>query len=271
MPNAASLNPDGRFMALFVGKKHSGKTVAACSFKREPNKRTKVYDCDGRIRGILGAPWIDKNRIDYEYFPPRVGKNDQTFYERINNDAEVMLVQCRTNQNPYETVVGDSLTAITFALMCDAVPLTHQNASGKDKGRKLGTLNLTGPEDYKFESQGTYNLMAFFRSLPIPYIIMTAHIVDRYGKMDTEDKYSESVVVGEKLSLRDKIAENIGIYFDHIFRFERRMVGLKEHFYVQFRSSIACTSFAELPSGEIDITDKSLHEVIKSYTKGELK
>lgn len=271
MPNASQLTPDGRFMALFVGPKHSGKTVAACSFKNNPAKKTRVFDFDGRIRGILGAPWIDKDRIDYDYYPPRVGKQDKPFYEKINQDMEVLLVQCNINQNPYETVIADSLTAETFALVCDAIPLTHQKEGGGAKGKKIGVLNMAGPEDYGFEAQGTYNLMAFLRSLPIQYIIVTAHVVDKFGKADPDDKYSESIVVGEKLSLRDKIATNIGIYFDHIFRFDRRMVGAQERFYVTFRSSIACTSFAQLPSGEIDITGQSFHEVLKKYTEGEMK
>jgi hypothetical protein len=109
--------------------------------------------------------------------------------------------------------------------------------------------------------------MAFLRSLPIPFVIVNAHIVDKFGKADPDDSYSESVVVGEKLSIRDKIGANIGIYFDHIFRFERRMVGLHEHFFVRFRSSLACTSYPELPSGEVDITGKSFHEVLKGYLK----
>jgi hypothetical protein len=261
MPSAANLQPDGRMMALFIGAKHSGKTCAATSFVRDPQKRTKVLDFDGRIRGILGAPWIDKNRIDYEYYPPRVGNNQTPTYQKINNDMEAMLVQCNTAQNPYETVICDSLTAETFALVCDAIPLTHQG----NKGKKLGVMNMAGPEDYGFEATGTYNLMAFLRSLPIPYVIVTAHIVDKFGKADPENPFSESVITGEKLSIRDKIGTNIGIYFDHIFRFERRMVGAQERFFVRFRSSIACTSFAELPNGEVDITGKSFHDVLLSY------
>jgi len=267
MPCAATLKPENRFKALFVGSKHSGKTVAACSFKKDPAKRLKVLDFDGRITGLLGAPWIDRSRIDYEYYPPRVGNNQKPMYTRINDDMEAMLVQTNMSQSPYEGVIADSLTAETFGLLCDSVPMTHAN----NKGKKIGVMNMAGPEDYGFEAQGTYNLMAFLRSLPIPFVIVTAHVVDKFGKLKPDDPFSESVVVGEKLSIRDKIGTNIGIYFDHIFRFDRKVLYGKEKFTVQFRSAIACTSFSQLPEGEIDITGKSFQDVLNGFLGKEIQ
>lgn len=267
MPSAGDLTPDSRFAALFVGTKSSGKTCAACSFKEDPTKKLYVHDFDGRIRGLLGAPWIDRKRIDYQFYPPRVGNNQKHLYERLNEDCDVLMVNSNIGKNPYEGIIADSLTAECFGLLCDAMPLTHKD----NKGKKLGTLNMAGPEDYGFEATGTYNYLAFLRSFPVKFVICTAHIVDKFGKANPNDPYSESIVTGEKLSLRDKIGTNIGIYFDHIFRFERRMVGREERYFVQFRSSIACTSFAELPTGEVDITGKSFHEVLKGYLNKETK
>lgn len=269
MPNAGELTPEGRIMALLVGPKHSGKTVAACSFKEDPKKRTFDFDFDGRIRGILGAPWIDKSRIDYQYYPPRVGSNQKHLYEKINDDCEVMMVNYSMGRCPYETIIADSLTAETFGLLVDSIPLTHakKTESGAERqvGKRIGTMMMAGPEDYGFEATGTYNFLAFIRSFPAKYVMVTAHTVDKYGKADPNDPYSESIITGEKLSLRDKIGTNIGIYFDHVFRFDRRMVGNEERYFVRFRSSIACTSFAQLPNGEIDITGKDFHEVLKGY------
>lgn len=262
MPNCAKLEADtGRFMALFVGPSGSGKTVAECSFPGP----IKVFDFDGRIRGILGAPWLDKSLVDYEYYPPRVGASDKPIYQKINDDLEAWLIMCKTGQNRYVTGILDSLTSETFALLSDAVPLTHAG----NKGKKLGTVNMAGPEDYGFEATNTYNTLAFFRSLPgVQNIIVSAHVVERYGKADPNDPYSERVPIGEKLSIRDKIGENIGIYFDHVFRFDRITDGAgKDRFTVQFRGEIARTSFAALPDGKIDITGKSFYEVMMSYLK----
>lgn len=273
--SAENLTSTDRFLALFVGPKHCGKTVAACSFL-DPNSSNyvEVLDFDGRIRGINGAPWIDKKRVRYTYYPPKVTATQTPTYIKINTDMEALLVKCTIGQNDIETLVGDSLTAETFAMLCDAIPLTHKGEHDKVRGKHIGVLNMAGPEDYGFEATATYNLLAFFRSLPIKNIILTAHVVDKYGKADPNDPFSETVVTGEKLSLRDKISTNISIYFDHIFRFDRRMYGSEERFYVTFRSNIACTSYAKLPTGEVDITGKSFQDVLKGYINkptGEVK
>jgi len=268
MPNAGTLTHDSRFVALFVGPKHSGKTVAACSFLEPPPKdRILVHDFDGRIRGLLGANWIDRTKVDYTYYPPRSKMGDSVF-DRLNKDLEGLLTASSVGQCPYGTMIGDSLTSETFALLCDAIPLTHKTDTGASKGKKIGTMSMPGPEDYGFEANGTYQYLAFLRSFPIPNIIVTAHIVDKFGKLNPEDKYSESIVVGEKLSIRDKIGTNVGIYFDHIFRFDRRMEGGKEKFFVRFISDIACTSYRNLSPGEFDITGLNFRDFLMEKVRG---
>jgi hypothetical protein len=272
MPLATSLTHEGLFKALFVGPKHSGKTVAACSWLSEDEKKfMKVLDADGRIRGILGAPWIKKERIHYDYFPPRAAGANQTFYERLNSDLEVLLTQVGTGKNVYETYVADGLTSVCKNFVIDAVPLTHADG----KGKKLGTLNMVGPEDYGFESTSVDSYLSFLRSLPMN-VIVTAHVVDKYDKpliTDTrgrtyKDTYADSIKVGEKLSLRDKIGTNISIYFDHIFRFDRRIVNGKERFFVEFIGDLACTSFPGLESGTYDITDVDFRKFVLDKVQG---
>ena len=265
MPIASSLTPESRFMALFVGPKHSGKTVAACSWLSPPEskKRLKVLDNDGRIKGILGAPWIQKDRIDYDYFPPKQLGQDKTFFERVNADLDVLLNEVSSRRSPYETYVCDSLTSFCKNLILDAIPLTHADKRGKS----IGVMAMAGPADYGFESTGTDSYLSFLRSLNIN-IIVTAHVIEKYDKpMVIDDKgrsykdvYAESVVVGEKLSLRDKIAANASLFFDHIFRFDRQMIYGKEHFFVEYVNDIACTSFSGLKPGKYDITDKNFKD-----------
>lgn len=252
MPSADNLQPDSRFVGLFIGHSGSGKTSAAASFP----KPMKVYDFDGRIRGILGCPWIDKKGIDYEYYPPRNKPGESTF-TKVNADFESLLLMTQKGMSNYKTIVLDSLTSAAFALVCDALPLTH---GGNNKGKKLGSMLMPGPEDYGFESQGIGSILTFLRSLPVQNIICMAHVVDRYGKADPSNPYADSVVVGEKLSLRDKIAENSQIYFDHIFRFDKKEQGNTVKHYVKFRGDIARTSFNALPDGEIDITGVNFYE-----------
>src|SRR4051812_12683071 len=108
MPQADKLTADNRFMGLFVGPTKSGKTVAECSFPGP----VKVLDFDGRIRGILGAPWLEEKRkeIEYTYYPPRVGANEKPAYQQVNSDLEALLVMCKTGQNKVKTLILDSLT-----------------------------------------------------------------------------------------------------------------------------------------------------------------
>lgn len=270
MPNAGKLEPDSRFMALFVGPKHSGKTCAAASFipdNPDPMKdRMKIFDFDGRVRGLLGAPWINRELIDYEYYPPRQ-KPGTTVFEKLNDDLAALFTMYQVGQSPYNSILADSLTAETFALLQDSIPITHTPGATGERGKKIGTMNMPGPEDYGFEATGTYQFLAFLRSFPVKNVIVTAHIIDKYGKIDPNDKYSEKTIVGEKLSLRDKIGVNISIYFDHIFRFDRRMVGNQERFYVRFISDIACTSFPGMPIDEVDITGKHFRKVMMEYVE----
>ena len=259
MPSAEILTPEKRFMALFVGESGSGKTVAACSFP----KPIDVDDFDGRIRGLLGAPWIDRKGISYDYYPPRLstGSTDTPNYVKINQKMESYMMMAGMGRIDLQTKVLDSLTSETFALLCDAIPLTHIEGRGSKGGKSIGKMQMAGPEDYGFEATGTYNLLSFLRSVPIPNVIVSAHYVDRYGKVDPNNDFSESVIVGKKLSVRDKIGTNIMPYFDHVFEFRRHI----NRYYVKFRGELARTSYASLPNDEIEITGKSLYDVMMSY------
>lgn len=275
MPSAANLSPEKRFMGMFVGPKHSGKTSAACTFlKKGSQTRLKVLDGDGRINGILGCPWVEKDRIDYDYYPPRVAGNTKPFFQRVNDDLEGLLTLIQTGKSPYETYVGDSATAFCKNLILDALPLTHVNDQGGIKGRRLGTMNLAGIEEYKFESTGMDAYLSFLRSMPLN-VILTAHVVPKWGYADGKapgpGEIKERTEVGEELSLRAKIAANTSIYFDHIFRFDRKMVGGQERFYVEFIGDLACTSYPNLTPGHHDITGQNFYEYLMQKVRGQEK
>jgi hypothetical protein len=260
VPKASDLQPGNRFVGLFIGPKHSGKTVAACSFPQP----LENWDFDGRINGLLGAPWIDRAKITYDSFPPR----EQGLIDRINKKCDNAFILAGTSQFDTKSIVLDSITSECIAMITQAKGLTHIDSK---KGRFIGPVAMAGPDDYNFESTTAFNLLAFFRSIPVRNVIVTGHTIDKYGKINPDDPYSESIVIGEKLALRDKIAAGIGIYFDHIFRFDRRIIEGKERFFVKFRSELACTSYSELPDGEIDITGKHFYnDVLMHYLKKEV-
>lgn len=256
MPKASDLTTEKRFFGMFVGKSGSGKTVAGGSFP----KPLDILDFDGRVRGLLGAPWIDRSQISYDAFPP----DDKEMLERLNKKLELYQAYARNGEYAKlpKTIQLSSLTSECFAMLTQAIPLTHSKA-GAGKGKYLGITAMAGPEDYGFEATNTYNILSFLRSVPIENVIVDAHMVDRFGKADPENPFAESVVVGEKLSVRDKIGENVMIYFDHCFRFNKYESAGKERFVVKFRGDLPYkTSYAKLPMGDVDVTGVNFYETL---------
>lgn len=259
MPKCEDLTPEGIFRGLFVGRSGTGKTPAACSFPGP----VENWDFDGRIRGLLGCPWVDRKNVTYESFPPK----EPGMIMRIMGKVETMQQMASVGQLATKTLIVDSLTAETFAMLCQSKPLTAAALKDQKGGRKISGYLMTGPAEYGFEADTTYNLLASLRSIPGLNLIVTAHLIDRYGKSDPDDPYSESVVVGERLSVRDKIAENVQIYFDNVFRFDKREINGKDKHTVKFRGDVARTSFVDLPEGEIDITGKNFYQMMMGYLK----
>lgn len=250
---ASELKPEGRFFGMFLGRSKSGKTVAAASFP----KPMLILDGDLRAEGILGGKnfLTDLDQIDIERFPPAKGFSD--FEKRI----EMVAITVQARQNKYKTIVLDSVTSMNRMFITDS----HE----QQPGRKLGNLRLSGPGDYGYEAEACYQIFDYLRGIPLNFII-SAHVVDIFGKLQPDQEYSETGKVGEKLSIRDKIGENIQIYFNEVYRFtkEEGVNGHVKHI-VQFRSEIAGTCFPELPDGRVDITGKNFYDLWKSYTMKE--
>jgi hypothetical protein len=173
-----------------------------------------------------------------------------------------------------KTHVTDSVTNECYAFLSQAIALTHmketEDGKGKRKaGRWIGPVQMAGQEDYGLESQGMSDYISFLKSLPIQNVILSAHLIDQYGFDKDEEGndlvYQPRIVTGQKLSIRDKIGENIQTHFDHIFKFEREFLKGEDHFFVTFRGGIACTSYAWLPYGRHDWTKKPFYEFIMSF------
>ena len=261
MPQANDLTQDDRIMALCVGPSGAGKTAFECSFNDEP---TYVFDFDGRIRGLLGCPWVKRSNITYDSYPPRL----PNLLQKVDSKLESFLISAQNGQMMYKNIVLDSLTSETFSMLSQAIQLTH-SFGGKDgkKGKYIGTTPMADPGDYGFEATNTYNILSCLRSIPGVNVFVSAHVIKEYGKSNTEDSYSPSIVIGEKLSLRDKISENIQIYFDHIWQFKKQEESEEIKYYIKFRGDIARTAFSELPNGWTDFTGKSAQDTINQYTK----
>lgn len=252
--NAKNIQLDAKSFSLFIGRTGSGKSAAAYSYP----KPMKIIDLDGRVRGGLNVPWNWEERegIEFDYIPPK-GKPGVTVFEQLNTMFEILLVQTQSGQCPYKTLILDSITWQTIDLLLDAIPLTHGRTNAP--GKMLGKLAMAGPEDYGFQAQGTYQIIAFLKSLNIPNIIVTAHLTNKYGKDPNADKYAPNIIVGEQLSLTDKLAENVPSSFDNIFKFSKDDTGSSLRFSFSANGELARSSYP-ISYGEIDITGKNFYK-----------
>lgn len=264
MPSAESIQPDSRSLSLLIGRSGSGKTAAALSFPHPID----VLDLDGRIRGGLACPWIVRKDIYYDYYPSKPSKG--TTFEAINKRLDAIQAMALQQQYAYKTLLVDSATWFCNDMILDALPMTHTaRTGGGESGRTLGTLNMAGPSDYGFQSTATLQLLAFLKSLPIPHIVVTAHIVNRWGRRKNEegkviDPYGPTEIVGEQLALTDKIAETLPSMFDNVFRFEKQDTGSKLKFFFSAHGELERTAFPNLPYGNFDITDKDFYSFLMS-------
>lgn len=262
MPSAENIQPDSRSLNLFIGRSGSGKSAAAYSYP----KPLHVLDLDGRIRGGL-TEWNDRKGITYDYFPSKPDKG--TVFELLNKYFEIQRILLTNGQSEIATLVLDSATWQAIDLLLDAIPLTHATNQGSDreKGRSIGTMQMAGPTDYSFQSTGILQTIAFLKSLPIKNIIVTAHVVGKWGKRKDAngkiiDPYGPSELIGEQLCLTDKLAETLPSSFDNVFRFEKVDRGYDVRFYAEGQGELARNTYG-MPYGRIDVTSTSFYDVLK--------
>lgn len=255
MPKASDYIPEQRLFAMFVGRSGHAKSTAAAQFPKPYHQ----LDFDFRFGGVASAIRqgliASADGITYDQFNPRSGWEPVDKWLEDNDKYRII------GQFPYRTLEVASLGSLARLLVVSS----HKLQGGKF----MGKLRISGPSDYNMEASGTHQLFDFLRSWPCN-IICSAHMVDKYGKLDKTKEYSESGVVGEKLAVRDNLGENVLTYFDNIFRFSKELEGDKDKFYVEFSTDIAKNTFG-IPPGRIDITGKNFYtvfqELVKKYQK----
>ena len=250
MPLASQYRAEDRIFALFVGRSGSGKSVAAASFERPLTD----LDFDFRFGGIKSAidqGIISGDSISYEQFSPRNGWNP------VNKWLEQQDVYRMTGQLDLKTIIIDSITSLTRLFVV--------SSHSEQRGKMIGNLRVSGPGDFNFEASATHQVFDYLRSFKCN-IIATAHIIDKYGKLDPSKEYGETGIIGEKLSIRDNLGENIQTYFDNVFRFSRDVVAGKVKYYVEFATDLAKNAYG-IPPGRHDITGKNFCDYLKSIIK----
>lgn len=237
-----NLTPEGRFFGMFIGRSKSGKDYAAASFP----KPMRYFDFDGRARGMLAAGTVvdDLDQVDVTYYPPRMGT------DKLIDELNLIEMSIATNSCAYRTIYISSLMALARVAIGEAIQVT--------KGKMIHTQKIAGMEDYQYEYNRVWTIVDFLKSLPLN-IILSAHIVNKFGKLDPSAQYSETGVVGEQLSIRDKLGENILTQFNEVYRFEREGEGHNMRFSVKFRTDMANTAYQELPDQQ-NVTNKNFYK-----------
>lgn len=263
MPSASDLTPDSRFVGLFVGPSGDGKKSAACSWPGP----TLYFDLDLRIRGLLGSPWVNREKITYNSYPP---KASITLFERLNKDFEQLYNECIAGVCKYKTVVIGSITGTAGGLLQDSLKIVDGT---REISRKLGPLKVAAMENFRFVNNGTLSVMSFLQSIPLNVIVL-GHTVPLWEPVDANDPYSENKIVGHKLSLSDTLGAVIPGKFDNVWKFERKITGagaaVKVNFGVEFRGQFARTTYQNLPD-RMDITKENFYQKIQSTLEGTSK
>lgn len=243
MPKIDDFKFETRIFALHLGESKSGKSSAAASY---PGPYHDI-DIDMRFGGIAGAVkkgLIEGKGITYEQFTPFSG------WEPIDKSLQqlnVYRIQAGNNTSafPYGTVGLGSISSLSRTL--------HNFAQKELKGRMVGTMRLPVPGDQIVVNNGIHTFLDYLKMMPCN-IIVTGHIIDRWGKDPNADsEYSPRVVIGSKLNLNDQLSSTIVSLFDNVFVFDKSVVGVSEKYTVEFSSELAGNTFG-IPPGKHDIT-----------------
>lgn len=266
---------DERIFALLVGDSGAGKTSVVPYFPGEK----LICDIDKRWKGLMGHrnPEYPVNKpdphINIHQYP---GKDILEELETQFNAFEALVE--RKVKFPYDLVCFDGFTSFDALLTDDAIRFTgglvgQTSADGKkltSGNKRFGKLDLMGWDAFAYELQGFKNVITALKyQLPCS-VICTAHWTDRY---------EEGKVTGRDINLRKKIINQVILWFDEVYYFEKKTsnvlnqrgeVKVETKHICHFRNDLARTTFPLLPDS-IDITDRNFYEILQKGKRGELK
>lgn len=201
-------------MCLFVGKSGSRKTVHASSFPGP----IYIFDTDGRTSPIKA---YHSTRDDIEYDTYRSG--DWAKYKSKMDRLK--------NNNPYRTVIFDSLTSIAD------MTIHESKYERKSAGMVRSTMRMAEPGDYNFESNAIMEILMCAQLLKC-HIILTAHLL----KVEVPEKPGDATAMMGKtipkyslITASKKSAEKVPGYFDEVYFFESENSGMGQQTVVYFR------------------------------------
>jgi len=274
MPLVSSLEANTKTVGLFVGPSGAGKTCAIASFAEQGPMY--VFDFDGRMAGMLGQKSIlgeyFKN-IEYDRYDISKG------FLEVDKRLDVLVAQSQSNTLKYKTIVLESLPTMVNSFMEMAVQLEGVKAAGLPS-RLIGGVHMLSPQHYNWASRAFRDLVYNgIRRLSNCNVIVSGWTVDQWGKRvikksdgtEAVDEYGPKEVIGRKILLTEKLAEEVPGYFDEIYEFDKQNTDLPSKpvkFVCKFRSTIAKTAHENYPNW-IDFTNKSFYGELNKLTPKE--
>lgn len=258
MPYIDEYKPEERIFALHISRSGDGKSAAAASYPHPYHQ----LDYDGRFDGVKGAlkppygfGFIDvKNPKDVSYTRLYTRKGYDPTNDLLTKWENEYI---STGRFPYATI---EIASITNMIQC-LINSSHD----LQKGKKIGSLRISGPGDFAFEVSGLKQFLDWILTFPC-HVVCSAHLIGKWGKPKGAGEYAQNEVIREKLSLRDQPGENILTCFSNIFKFSREEVNGEMKYYVEFATDIAKNAF-NIPPGRFDITGKPFYPYLQNLIR----
>ena len=243
-------------MALFISDNGNGKTVAAGSFPGP----IKFYDFDGRLQP-LKLFYPTRKDITYDIVGIEAQRPSGNFPGCISfmdfaKEYEELQDRC-----PWETVVVDSITALTAT----AVGFQLGIKSKEGKGKKLSSgIQVPSWDEFNGETSVVQQILDVSKILPCN-VVFTAHPVDK--SIDAGGgtlKKARSIA-----AYGTKTPSLVPIYFNEIYQFGVEPPTAPDQPSQRFiltqptGKDMAKTALPLPP--RIDITNKPLYPILKRY------
>lgn len=186
-----SVEKDGFFRGLLIGRPGNGKTIAAGGW---PGK-TLVFDADNRATPLL------------DFYPERKGEIDRLVLTAGNYRESVDVVNSQIIKPVYQNYIFDGITAFSTLLI-----IMMMNAKGEGVG-KITKSGIAVPSWDEFNGEAII-LSQFLEALKSikGNVFVTGHPVK---KTDMKGEVTESII-----SFGTKVPSMVYGYFDNVFYFD---------------------------------------------------
>lgn len=200
MPTLEQAGLDVLF-TMFKGEPGTRKSTSALSY---PLPQYWV-STDQKMEALTlpAKRWgVNMNQVHYD---------DYTDWDKPKAKLEGFKLAC-----PYKTIVVDSVTSIGDNMTSQ----TKKQKQAKGEGKMIGTINVSGLEEYNAEASAFQDLIAILKDVHKYHkvnVILIAHVV---GQRKDDDKnklthHSRVIITGG-----DKISGKLASYMTEVYHFD---------------------------------------------------